>query len=476
MQYLSVVPSVVVPRSGVPYTLVVLTPQIRLYWFIRRRSFMSASKNVVAVVRYEEGQESLRKAVELSNGFEKLKKSDHVLIKPNILWGSRSKHFHQYGVVTTATLVEELIRLLREHGCENISIGEGTIVNKELGSNTSRGYKWSGIGRVARRNGVRLIDFNRGSFTEVELEKSRIQIATPVLETDFLIDVPVLKAHAQTKVSLGMKNLKGCLSMRSKKDFHRKSLDHLITLLNTKIRPDLTIIDGIYAMERGPDFIGTAHRTNLIIAGQDTLSCDLIGSRVIGIEASEVDHLVEFAQMENRSLDLSAIQIQGEKIDEVAVQLEWDRRDMEDLFNEAGVKGITFKNPGKGHCSGCIVPMEATLALFAVDNPGIPCDGVEICSGPETHADEGSQKILLVGDCAIRANRDLEGAVEVKGCPPKAANSYIALTKLAWDKKRARKIIATRLLKKLGDVLGIYDENLMPFKHYDPSEFSKAHF
>ena len=99
-----------------------------------------------------------------------------------------------------------------------------------------------------------------------------------------MIDVPVLNTHAMTKVSLGMKNLKGCLSMNSKKKFHMADLEEMIALLNTQIPPQLTVIDGIYGMEKGPLSMGQAHRMNLIMASQDVLSCDMVGAAVLGID------------------------------------------------------------------------------------------------------------------------------------------------------------------------------------------------
>jgi len=259
-------------------------------------------------------------------------------------------------------------------------------------------------------------------------------------------------------------------------DFHRKNLDHLIALLNTQIRPELTIIDGIYAMERGPDFLGTPHRMNLIIAGKNTLSCDIIGSTVLGIDPSTVEHLKEFVLIENRSLDLNTIDVQGENIEDVIKQLEWDRGDLEEIFREANIKGVTFQGPGKSFCSGCIAPMEVTLALFCKDNPGTTCDNIEICSGPEIKPKEESKKVILVGDCSIRANRDLEDAVRVKGCPPMVGDAFVTLTNHALDKGRARKIMMVRLLKKIADKMRIYDEDLTPHKHYGPPEFDRAHF
>lgn len=156
-----------------------------------------------------------------------------------------------------------------------MSIGEGTVFNKELGSSTARGFQWSGIARAARKHGIPLVDFNAGPFGEVTLDGTSVHVARAVRDADFVINVPVLKTHAQAKVTLGLKNLKGCLKITSKRKFHNLDLHGLIARLNTVIRPGLTIIDGIYALARGPDMSGQAHRRNLIIASRDALSCDM---------------------------------------------------------------------------------------------------------------------------------------------------------------------------------------------------------
>jgi uncharacterized protein (DUF362 family) len=83
---------------------------------------------------------------------------------------------------------------------------------------------------VAKRYGAKLVDFNSEPFEEVQLEKIKVKISRWALESDFLINLPVLKTHRQTKVSLGMKNLKGCLAIESKKKFHKHDIARLIAL------------------------------------------------------------------------------------------------------------------------------------------------------------------------------------------------------------------------------------------------------
>ncbi len=261
-----------------------------------------------AVVRYDGTIRSLRNAIELCDGFESLNPHQRILLKPNIVWGGTPK-LPPFGVVTTSVLVDHLLQLLRDKGCRDIAIGEGTVPNSELRSSTYRGYRWSGIERVARRYGVPLIDFNSERFEQVSLGDIQVDVSRWALQCDFLINMPVLKTHRQTKVSLGMKNLKGCLGIGSKKKFHKHDLSRLIALLNARLKSSLTIIDGIYALEGGPDFLGTSHRTNLLIAGRDVLSGDIVGAEALGIRAEEVDHIRELCLIDGRSPSPGVIEL-----------------------------------------------------------------------------------------------------------------------------------------------------------------------
>jgi uncharacterized protein (DUF362 family) len=434
-------------------------------------------KNSVAVVRYDETSNALRRAIDLCDGFEGLRSSDKILLKPNIIWGGGiGRKMPKYGIVTTSRIVEDLVKLLREWGCENISVGEATLVNKELGSETLGGYKWTGIARVAKGYGVKLIDFNQEPFERIEMDGTSIAIARAALDADFLINLSVLKTHHQARVSLGLKNLKGCLEMRSKMEFHRRGLDHMIALLNTQIKPKLTIIDGIYAMENGPSALGTAHRMNLIIAGQDNLSCDIVGSAVLGIEPSSVEHLSEFASIANRSLDLAEIDVKGENIEDVTKKLEWKANNYQDIYDRARVGGITVQDPGKRFCTGCVSNLQALSVVFCKDNPGITLKNTEICCGPEVKPKADSKNVFLFGDCSIRANKDLADGIRLKGCPPGVIDSLVTFMNHSIGKHKGRKIMGVRLLKMIANRLRIYDEDMPTYRRYESPEFDERHF
>lgn len=431
---------------------------------------------VVSIAQYDETSQSLAKAVELCNGLNGLKANDKVLLKPNIVWGGgATKKLPKYGLITTARIIEEIVRLLRRYGCTNIAIGEGTTRDPELGSDTMKGYRWSGIARVAKEYGVTLIDFNKSSYVDTELDGIKVQIAKSVLESDFLINVPVLKTHGQCKVSLGMKNLKGCLSMSSKRAFHRKDLHRMIGALNTRIKPKLTIIDGIYGLEHGPSAMGLAHRMNVIIAGADALSCDMVGSAVLGIDPATVDHLSNFAEMHGRKINPDTVLVQGEKIANLSKKLDWSYS-LEEIMRKTGVSGISVPLPGTRFCTQCVSHAEGVLSAFCKDNAGMSFDDVEICVGGEARAKQGSKKVFLFGECSIRINRERGDAIQIKGCPPKAKDMLMALNFSTLKKGRAAKLMLERTLKTIGYKLGIYDEDYPTFPDYRPPAFDKSHF
>jgi uncharacterized protein (DUF362 family) len=384
----------------------------------------------VALVKYDQTPNVLRKAVELCEGFEKLKRTDKVLIKPNAGQGLKRTQ-PPNGVVTTTAVLGDLIGLLRDYGCTDITIGEGPILLPEFRWDPARAFEWSGIKQLAQELGVNLVDFNEGKFTRFVMGGKRVEVSKVALEADFLINVPVLKAHRQSMVSIGLKNLKGCLHNTSKKNFHRFGLGRFIALLNTRIRTDLAIIDGIYALQRGP-WGDDAHRLDLLIAGKDVLSCDLVGSTVLGIDPKTVPHFQEFAQMKGRSLDVESIDVRGERIEDVATKLEW-RLVLagETLREDYGVKGVAMDDPGALVCTACGTTAWTGICQYLEENRGATFDNMEFCMGLGPKAKEESRQVFLLGNCAITVNKERKDAIRLKGCPPSIQETYDILKKHA---------------------------------------------
>ncbi|MCK9357406.1 MAG: DUF362 domain-containing protein [Dehalococcoidia bacterium] len=436
----------------------------------------SSDRPVVSVAAYERDGGSLHAAVSECDGLRELSTSDRVLIKPNVPWGSPlSWKAPPYGFATTASVVEEAVRELKDHGCHRLAIGEGSIVNRGLGADTATAFRWAGIDRVARRYGVELVDLNSGMYDRIDLDGTAVSVASRVMEADFLLNLPVLKTHHQATVSLGLKNLKGCLSQQSRRDFHRGGLDRLIALLGARLKPGLTIIDGIYGLERGPEFLGTARRTDLLVASRDVLACDVVGCGIMGVNQAEVGHLREYAELVGSSLRLEDVDVRGRAAMEGIRPFERGPA-FDGLFQRTGVTGLSVRPPGVETCSGCTQAMWSALVALCSDNRNAKLDGVELCCGPTAQPTGAARKALLLGDCAIRANPTVTNAIAVPGCPPSVRDMYLKLSISTLGTARGLAQLGPRALRLAGSRLGLHREDFSGYPHYDPAEFRPDDF
>jgi len=433
------------------------------------------TKQSVSIVRYRENHETIRNALELCDGFKELKANDKVLIKPNIVMASRRKKIPLYGVVTTTRVIEDIIILLSEYGCNDITIGEGSPFHKELELSTLNGFKSTGLTRVAEKYGVKLVDFNKSEFRSVDLGPTKVKLARESLESDFLINVPVLKTHVQTTVSLSLKNLKGCLKQSSKMKFHKTGLEEMIARLNTVLKPKLSVIDGIYSLERGPSTSGRAYRTNLIIASRDAFSGDIVGAACLGIDPLTVGYFTQYGALTGQSPSLGDIEIKGESVDDVIFPLEWRMMKAEQIMADYDIKGATFQWPGNTLCTNCAIMSDAFLGVFLKDNKGSYFYNIEFLMGDKVHPLEESEQVFLLGNCAVKNNSDCDKAVKISGCPVGVGDSIVKVYN-TLGKFKSKKLLAVRMLKGMAEKLGIYEETFPRTFSYDRPDFDRSFY
>jgi len=385
-------------------------------------------KPLVSIKRYEKSPDSLRELLELCSGLEALKPGTRVLIKPNLVALDDQYPMSLYGVFTTSRLVQDMVVLLKEWGVENISIGEGSVRGKEFGMPTHGIYEHLGYPLLEERYGVHLIDLLEGPFEKIDFGEFQLEISTPALETDFLINMPALKTHNQAVLSLGLKNLKGCLSIKSRKICHSPAgtLDHYLSLFVEKLRPALTVLDGIYGLEKGPFYLGKAVRMNALAASRDPLAVDVLGATLSGIEAEEVPYLKEYADRHGCSLSLGDFDIKGTPISDLRQTLKWDNTWREDntgprAWDRIGIQGVSLPKYDKTLCTGCSGLYGPIIALIMISFEGKPFNEIEVLTGKSMKPSGKAKKTVLFGNCMIKANRKDPGikeAVLVKGCPP----------------------------------------------------------
>ena len=195
------------------------------------------------------------RALDLCQGLKSLKPGDHVFVKPNLVGQPAKYPAPPYGVLTTPLILEGLLKALKDTGASRITVAEGGLTLEDLGVSTKYTMEYLGLPALAKRYDVTLLDLNEQPFREVSVGDMSLKVSEPALANDFFITLPVLKTHNQCTVSLGIKNLKGCLHRRSKVACHGAGNDlHAnIAALGNLLYPDLSVIDGRYALAPGAD-------------------------------------------------------------------------------------------------------------------------------------------------------------------------------------------------------------------------------
>lgn len=422
------------------------------------------NKRLVSIVKYEKPLDSVRKAVELSQGLDHLPSKAKVFIKPNIVFWTRAVTFPKYGVITTSRVVEDMIILLKERGIDDITVGEGMVIEPKDTETPAHAFETLGYGILKQRYGINYLNVFERPFEKLDFgDGVRLNFNPDILNSDFVVDLPVMKTHSNCVVSLGIKNLKGMIDIPSRKRCHNmnpgKDLNFWIAKLADKMPPMFTLLDGIYTSERGPGFDGRLHRSNLLVASADVLSADLVGAKVLGHEPGQVPHLRHAAKNRKRPVDLSDIEVVGEAIEDVAKFHEFDFQYSETEegimpvpLAKRGIKGVYYRKYDLSICTYCAAANGLTLGAIHNAWKGKPWDKVEVLTGKVMQPTPGMKKTILLGKCIYQAhkdNPDIQEMIAIKGCPPKPKSMVKALHQAGIDADPS-------LLEKIDQLPGLY--------------------
>ncbi|MHB1007206.1 MAG: DUF362 domain-containing protein [Chloroflexota bacterium] len=178
-------------------------------------------------------------------------------------------------VVTDPELVFALVDLLLDAGAK-VAIGESCVT----GFGLAEIWKVLDIPERARARGVDLVDLCQDTPVEVRVRDPLVvpslRIARRALEADLIANVPKLKTHVETTVTIALKNLKGVLTGNEKARLHqldtpvKAALEAAVVDLNTALPPTLNVVDGVLTMEGGGPLEGTPLSFGVLVAGVST--------------------------------------------------------------------------------------------------------------------------------------------------------------------------------------------------------------
>ena len=281
------------------------------------------STAIVSIVRaYDYDSAQLYSAVETSI---KLIGGLGAIVKPGSKVFVKINHLSppseaEKGIVTHPAFVEAVLELLKRAGAE-------IITGDDIDSDAGDGFQISGIRQMCEKAGVRLINLREAGFVETSCQGhvlKKVYYSSTVLEAGVIINLPKLKTHSLTIFTGGVKNMFGVIPQGLRTRFHaeyvaNEDFGQMLTDVFSVAVPQLTIMDGIIAMEGEGPADGKLRRVGVVLASRDAVALDAVATKIIGGNPLDIYTTRYCNERGLGTGNLDNIEVVGERLEDVAV-------------------------------------------------------------------------------------------------------------------------------------------------------------
>jgi uncharacterized protein (DUF362 family) len=358
-----------------------------------------------------------------------IKPGQTVVLKPNVFCPRPAP------TTTDPRVVVAVAQLARDAGAGKVIVAEGRSVStaryRPNHNTTAECFLVTGMAQALHDAGFGAVYLEDDTFREVTVPGADLlrtaHVPRTILEADVLINLPVMKIHSLTLVTLAVKNLHGVVSDHDKvfqhcyRDF---ALARKLTDILRLRKPDLNLLDGLVGQEADHAADGKPVEMGLIVASRDAVALDAVAGAIMGLDPSEVDTTRIAGQVGLGEADLSKIEVMGETIE--SVRRPFERPDVE--LSEEKFPGLRIF--AGDYCRSCsyyirrgldrlkkegLLDEQHPLSVIVGREPALP--GQVPCP------------VIILGDCAVdsqsvkSAERRLlqQGRLHtIQACPPMA--------------------------------------------------------
>jgi uncharacterized protein (DUF362 family) len=253
--------------------------------------------------------DKIRESVELSGGLpEKFKPGISVLLKLNLLTAKAP----ELSVTTHPELARAVIRLLKDNGITDITIGDSPAGEHKW----EKLWEITGMKKIAEEENVKLIRFENPKMIFVDGD-NKVPVLKEFFEFGGVISLPKLKTHILTKITGAVKNSYGFVIGHTKSFFHGKhpspqKMSSFIAHVYGQLKPDFFIMDAIQCMEGDGPNTGKTLNAGIIFAGADGVAMDACACEVFGYKWNEIKTLLTASENNYGNADSSLIEKKGD--------------------------------------------------------------------------------------------------------------------------------------------------------------------
>ncbi len=213
-----------------------------------------------------------------------VKPGDRVLLKPNLLTGARPGQ----ECTTRAELVACVAQLVRAAGGDPF-LGDSPAFGSAAGVAKANGY-----GPMLEALNLPIVELQGKRYETVSADFNHLLLCKEAMEADVVINLPKVKSHVQLTLTLGVKNLFGCVPGKMKAWWHMeagKDRDRFGTMLVETARaiaPNLTILDGIIGHEGNGPSGGEPRFLGILAASADVFALDRAMIEILNADPAQI--------------------------------------------------------------------------------------------------------------------------------------------------------------------------------------------
>lgn len=239
-----------------------------------------------------------------------VKPNQTVVIKPNIGWDTTPER----AANTNPDLTSQIVKHCLDAGAAKVYVFDHTA------DAWQKCYERSGIKHAVKQAGGIMVPGNsERHYHKIQVPKAKILKSVYAhelfLEADVFINVPVLKNHIATKLTIGMKNLMGVIWDRGW--WHRNDLHQCIADFATYRIPDLTVIDAFRVLKtNGPMGVSDddAVLMKALLISRDPVAADTAASKLFGLQPDGIEYIQKARDLGVGTMDLASLKIEKIRI------------------------------------------------------------------------------------------------------------------------------------------------------------------
>lgn len=236
---------------------------------------------------------------------EFVKKGQKVVVKPNIGWDVTPER----AGCTNPKLVTRIIEHCLKAGAKEVYVLDHTC------DDWKKCYSTSGIEKAAKEAGAKVAPAHAESYYQaVDIPRGKVLTTAKeheiILGADVFINVPILKHHSGTTVTICMKNLMGNVWDRGY--WHGSDLHQCIADFATYRKPALNVVDAYLAMKtNGPRGVSTEDVVTMktLLLSTDMVAADAASTKLLGVDPEDIRHITIAAEMNAGRKDLDKLNI-----------------------------------------------------------------------------------------------------------------------------------------------------------------------